>query len=37
MKYGNEKNLRSVFKNFRKDKEIKEGKGSWRKYEVWAN
>ena len=30
MKYGNER-------NFRKDKEIKEGKGSWRKYEVWAN
>jgi len=37
MKYGNEWNFKKRFKNFRKDKEIKEGKGSWRKYEVWAN
>ena len=28
MKYGNERNFKKFFKNFRKDKEIKEGKGS---------
>ena len=26
MKYGNERNFKKFFKNFRKDKEIKEGK-----------
>ena len=37
MKYGNERNFKKFLKNFRKDKEMKEEKGSWRKYEVWAN